>query len=166
MGETGATAAYRALGWARVVDPPPAAGPAVPNLEQHFKKDFEIDEITIDDLQKALQSGQYSSRRLTEKYLSRIHEIDKTGPMLNSIIELNPDALLIADTLDQERKSKGPRGPLHGIPLLVKDSIDTGDRMNTTAGSMAPVGTPPPNHALLLPQFRRAGLVIPVTTHP
>ena len=160
MSATVATAAYPALGSARVVDPPPAAGPAVPNLEQNFKKDFELDEITIDDLQKALQSGQYSSRRLTEKYLSRIHEIDKTGPLLNSIIELNPDALLIADTLDQERKSKGPRGPLHGIPLLIKDNIDTGDRMNTTAGSMALVGSPAPNDAFVAAQLRRAGAVI------
>ena len=137
-----ATAAYPALGAARVADPVPAApGPGVQNLEQNFKKDFELDEITIDDLQKAFQSGQYSSRSLSEKYLARIAEIDKAGPMVNAVIELNPDALQIADALDQERKSKGPRGPLHGIPVLIKDNIDTSDRMNTTAGSLALLGS-------------------------
>ena len=158
---TGATAtlamaAYPAFGSTPVVDPAPAPAPApAPNV-----RDFELDEITIDDLQKAFQSGQYSSRSLTEKYLARIQEIDKTGPMLNSVIELNPDALQIADALDQERTSKGPRGPLHGIPVLIKDNIDTGDRMNTTAGSLALLGGRPANDAFVAAQLRKAGAVI------
>jgi amidase len=158
---TFATAAYPALGAARDADTVPAHGPGVQNLEQNFKKDFELDEITIDDLQKAFQSGQYSSRRLTEKYLARIAEIDKTGPTVNAVIELNPDALQIADALDQERKLKGPRGPLHGIPILIKDNIDTGDRMHTTAGSMALLGSRgAPNDAFVASQLRKAGAVI------
>ena len=158
-----ATAAYPALGAARVADTVPvlAPGPGVQNLEQNFKKDFELDEITIDDLQKAFQSGQYSSRSLTEKYLARIAEIDRAGPMVNAVIELNPDALQIADALDQERGSKGPRGPLHGIPVLIKDNIDTSDRMNTTAGSLALLGSRgAPNDAFVATQLRKAGAVI------
>src|ERR1700675_2787478 len=161
-----ATAAYPALGAARVVGFVAAPGPGVQNvaqnLEQNFKKDFELDEITIDDFQKAFQSGQYSSRSATEKYLARIAEIDKAGPMLNSIIELNPDALQIADALDQERKSKGSqlRSPLHGIPILIKDNIDTGDRMNTTAGSLALLGSRAPRDAFVAAQLRKAGAVI------
>src|ERR1700730_13328054 len=154
-----ASAAYPALGAPRVADPAPAPEPGVQNL-QNFKKDFELDEITIDDLQKAFQSGQYSSRSLTEKYLARIAEIDKSGPTVNSVIELNPDALQIADALDQERKAKGPRGPLHGIPVLIKDNIDTGDRMNTTAGSLALLGSRPPADAFVAAQLRKAGAVI------
>jgi amidase len=125
-----------------------------------FKKDFELDEITIDDLQKALQSGHYSSHSLTEKYLARIQEIDKAGPRVNSVIEINPDALQIADALDRERKAKGTRGPLHGVPILLKDNIDTGDRMNTTAGSLALLGSRPPNDAFVAAQLRGAGAVI------
>jgi amidase len=125
-----------------------------------FKKDFELDEITIDDLQKALQSGHYSSHSLTEKYLARIQEIDKAGPRVNSVIEINPDALQIADALDRERKAKGTRGPLHGVPILLKDNIDTGDRMNTTAGSLALLGSRPPNDAFVAAQLRAAGAVI------
>ena len=152
-----ATAACPALGAARMVDPvsPPAAV-----IDANFKKDFELDEITIDDLQKAFLSGQYSSRSLAEKYLARIQEIDKAGPMVNSVIELNPEALQIADALDLERKAKGPRGPLHGIPVLIKDNIDTGDRMNTTAGSLALLGGRPANDAFVAAQLRNAGAVI------
>jgi len=157
---TFATAAYPAFGAARVADPAPAPGPDVQNVEQNFNRDFELDEITIDDLQKAFQSGQYSSRSLTEKYLARIAEIDKAGPMVNAVIELNPDALQIADALDQERKSKGPRGPLHGIPVLIKDNIDTSDRMNTTAGSLALLGSRPTADAFVAAQLRKAGAVI------
>jgi amidase len=157
-----ATAACPALGSARVAalprspSPAPAPGPAVVD----FKKDFELDEITIDDIQKAFQSGQHSSRSLTEKYLARIQEIDKAGPRVNSVIEVNPDALQIADALDRERKEKSPRGPLHGIPVLIKDNIDTGDRMSTTAGSMALVGSSAPSDAFVAAQLRKAGAVI------
>ena len=153
-----ATAAYPALGAARVVDP--VSPPAAAGTDANFKMDFELDEITIDDLQKAFLSGQYSSRSLAEKYLARIQEIDKAGPMVNSVIELNPGALEIADALDQERKTKGPRGPLHGIPVLIKDNIDTGDRMNTTAGSLALLGGRPANDAFVAAQLRNAGAVI------
>jgi len=153
-----ATAAHPALGAARVVDP--ESPPAAAVIDANFKKDFELDEITIDDVQKAFLSGQYSSRSLAEKYLARIQEIDKAGPMVNSVIELNPEALQIADALDQERKAKGPRGPLHGIPLLIKDNIDTGDRMNTTAGSLALLGSRPANDAFVAAQLRNAGAVI------
>ena len=153
-----ATAAYPALGAARVVDP--ESSPAAAVIDANFKKDFELDEISIDDLQKGFLSGQYSSRSLAEKYLARIQEIDKAGPMVNSVIELNPEALQIADALDQERKAKGPRGPLHGIPVLIKDNIDTGDRMNTTAGSLALLGGRPANDAFVAAQLRNAGAVI------
>ena len=153
-----ATAAHPALGAARVVDP--ESPPVAAVIDANFKKDFELDEITIDDVQKAFLSGQYSSRSLAEKYLARIQEIDKAGPMVNSIIELNPEALQIADALDQERKAKGPRGPLHGIPVLIKDNIDTGDRMNTTAGSLALLGGRPANDAFVAAQLRNAGAVI------
>ena len=104
-----ATAAYPALGSARVVDPLPPPSPTV--TVAVTVRDFELDEITIDDLQKALQSGQYFSRSVTEKYQARIQEIDKAGPMVNSVIELNPEALQIADALDQERKSMDRAGP-------------------------------------------------------
>ena len=155
-----AAAAYPALGSTRVVDPPPSPAPAPAPGVMNFKRDFELDEITIDDVQKAFQSGQYSSRSLTEKYLARIQEIDKAGPMVNAIIELNPDALQIADALDVERRAKGPRGPLHGIPVLIKDNIDTSDRMSTTAGSLALVGSHPPKDAYVAAQLRKAGAVI------
>jgi amidase len=149
-----AAAAYPAHGSTRVVDPTPASAVS------DFKRDFELDEITIDDLQKAFQSGQYSSHSLTEKYLARIQELDKAGPMVNAVIELNPDALQIADALDVERRAKGPRGPLHGIPVLIKDNIDTSDRMSTTAGSLALVGSRPPKDAHVAAQLRKAGAVI------
>jgi amidase len=155
-----ATAAYPALGAARVADTLPAREPAVKNLEQTFKKDFDLDEITIDEVQKAFQSGEYSSHTLTGKYLARIAEIDKAGPMVNAVIELNPDALQIADALDQERKSNGPRGALHGIPMLIKDNIDTSDHMQTTAGSLGLAGSPAPHDAFVAAQLRKAGAVI------
>src|SRR5580704_11522458 len=122
------TPLYPALGAAREVTP---ASPA-PEL-----KPFDLDEITIADLQDGMKSGKFTARSLVEKYSSRIEEIDKNGPAINCVIELNPDALSIADALDQERKAKGPRGPLHGVPVLIKDNIDTADRMMTTAGSLA-----------------------------
>jgi amidase len=100
-------------------------------------KAFELDEVTISQLQEGMKSGQFTAQSLAEKYLSRIDEIDKRGPRVNSVIEVNPDALAIADALDKERKAKGVRGPMHGSPVLIKDNIDTADRMKTTAGSLA-----------------------------
>jgi len=122
--------------------------------------DFELDEVSITDLQRHMQSGRYSAHSLVEKYVSRIHEIDKAGPDLNSIIELNPDAESIAANLDRERKDKGARGPLHGIPILIKDNIDTADRMMTTAGSLALVGSKPSQDAFVVKRLREAGAVI------
>ena len=157
---TAASAVYPALASARVVDPTLAASVAESSRKDDFKKDFELDEITIDGVQAAFQSGQHSYRSLTEKYLARIQEIDKAGPMLNSVIEINPDAPQIAEALDRERNAKGARGPLHGIPILIKDNIDTGDRMNTTAGSLALVASRPARDGFVAAQLRKAGAVI------
>ena len=104
---------------------------------------FELDEITVGELSDGFKSGKYSVRAIAELYISRIKEIDKNGPALNSVIELNPEALSIADELDKELKEKGPRSPLHGIPVLIKDNIDTADKMLTTAGSLALMGSRP-----------------------
>ena len=103
----------------------------------------ELDELTIAELQSGMASGKYTAHSLARKYFDRIDGIDKHGPAINSIIELNPDALSIATDLDKERKANGPRGPLHGIPVLIKDNIDTHDRMTTTAGSLALGGSIP-----------------------
>lgn len=121
---------------------------------------FELDEITISELQDAMKSGRFTSESLVEKYTTRIHEIDKQGPTVNTVIELNPDASAIAEGLDRERKEKGPRGPLHGIPVLIKDNIDTADRMMTTAGSLALVGSKPPKDSFVVQRLRAAGAVI------
>jgi len=123
-------------------------------------KPFELDEITISDLQEGMRSGKFTARSLVEKYSARIQEIDKNGPAVNSILELNPDALSIADSLDEERKAKGPRGPMHGVPVLIKDNIDTADRMMTTAGSLALVGSKPQQDSYVAQKLRSAGAVI------
>jgi amidase len=123
-------------------------------------KPFELDEITISDLQDGMKSGKFTARSLVEKYRERIDEIDKHGPTLNSVIELNPDALSIADELDQERKAKGPRSSLHGVPVLIKDNIDTADKMMTTAGSLALVGSKPSKDSFVAQNLRAAGAVI------
>ena len=102
--------------------------------------EFPFAEATIDDLQARMAAGTLTARELTAAYLARIAEIDQAGPKLNAVIEVNPDALAIADQLDAERKAGHVRGPLHGIPVLIKDNIDTADRMQTTAGSLALVG--------------------------
>ena len=121
---------------------------------------FEFDEITIADLQDAMKSGKHTARSIAEKYLARIDQIDKHGPAINSIIELNPDALAIADALDKERKDKGVRGPLHGVPVLIKDNIDTADKMMTTAGSLALLGSRPSKDSAVAQKLREAGAVI------
>ncbi len=107
-----------------------------------------------------MKSGQLTAHQLTEAYLVRIQEIDKHGPALNSVIEVNPDALAIADALDKERKAKGPWGPMHGIPVLIKDNIDTADRLQTTAGSLALVGSKPAQDSGVAQKLRQAGAVI------
>ncbi len=116
---------------------------------------FELDEATVADLQVGLASGKFTARSLTEKYLARIEEIDRNGPGVNSLIEVNPEALAIAEAVDRERKGKGARGPLHGIPVLIKDNIDTADRMQTTAGSLALMGSRPTRDALCGPKTAR-----------
>jgi len=121
---------------------------------------FDLEELTITDLQQGLQSGKYTSRELVEKYSDRITQIDKKGPGLYSVIEMNPDAERIAVALDRERKEKGPRSPLHGVPILIKDNIDTQDRMMTTAGSLALVGARPQRDAFVAQKLREAGAVI------
>jgi len=121
---------------------------------------FELDERTVDALQEAMANGSLTSRRITELYLARIDAIDRKGPALGSVIETNPDALTIADALDRERKDKGARGPLHGIPVLIKDNIDTADRMMTTAGSLALVGPAPERDAFIVERLRAAGVVL------
>lgn len=126
---------------------------------------FELEELSITDLQAAMTSGRYTSRQLVELYLQRIEDIDREGPALRAIIETNPDALMIADALDTERRRSGPRSPLHGIPVVVKDNIDTGDRMMTTAGSPALEGWFTPEDAFVVERLRAAGAVILAKTN-
>ena len=121
---------------------------------------FELDEMTIAQLQDGMASGRYTSRQLVDLYAGRIAAIDRTGPSLRSVIELNPDAGSIADALDAERKAGKLRGPLHGIPVVIKDNIDTADRMMTTAGSLALEGSSAPRDAFVAERLRVAGAVI------
>ena len=121
---------------------------------------FDLEEATIAGLQQRMQSGQDTARSLVDKYLARIEAVDRSGPALHSVLEVNPDARTIADRLDAERKSRGPRGPLHGIPILIKDNIATADRMMTTAGSLALAGATPPKDAFIVERLREAGAVI------
>ncbi|HEV8394863.1 MAG TPA: amidase [Vicinamibacterales bacterium] len=121
---------------------------------------FALEELTIRDLQEAMASGRYTSRQLVELYSRRIEAIDRSGPALRSISEINPDALRLADELDAERRQRGPRGPLHGIPIVLKDNIDTADRMATTAGSLALEGASAPRDAFVVERLRAAGAVI------
>jgi len=123
-------------------------------------KAFELEEATIAQLQEGMQSGKYTARSLTEIYLARIQQIDWKGPTLKSVLEVNPDALAIADQLDKERREGRVRGPLHGIPVLIKDNIDTADKMNTTAGSFALLGVPVYKDAFLVQKLREAGAII------
>jgi amidase len=136
------------------------AEPPRPNNLRSNVEPFEWQELGIADLQKEMESGKLSARRLSEAYLSRIDSLDRGGPALNSIIEINPDAIDLAVASDKERKAKGARGPLHGIPVVIKDNIDTADRMATTAGSLALVGARPPQDAFLIRRLREAGAVI------
>src|SRR5215472_1344634 len=137
-----AAAAYPALGAAREISRPAASVVAE-------VKPFELDEITITELQEGMNSGKFTARSLVDKYTARINEIDKQGPAVNAVIELDP-----------ERKAKGARGPMHGIPVLIKDNIDTADRMMTTAGSLALVGSKPPKDSFVAQKLRAAGALI------
>jgi amidase len=124
------------------------------------KTTFDVVEASIADLQAAMSSGKITSRELVALYLARIKAIDKAGPKINSVIEVNPDALAIAESLDKERVQSGARGPLHGIPVLIKDNIATADRMQTTAGSIALAGVKPPHDSFVAQKLREAGAVI------
>jgi amidase len=121
---------------------------------------MELREYAIFELQSLMNTGKITSRHLTQLYLERIEAVDKSGPRINSIIETNPDALAIASSLDDERRDGKTRGPLHGIPILIKDNIDTHDRMQTTAGSLALEGHIPPLDAFIVRKLRSAGAVI------
>jgi amidase len=116
-----------------------------------------LEELTVADLQAAMTARQLSARQLSEMYLGRIDALDRNGPRLTAVIEVNPDALAIADALDRERAEGGPRGPLHGIPVLLKDNIDTADQMLTTAGSLALVGSRPRQDATVAARLREVG---------
>ena len=140
----------------------PAAGIAsAPATENRFLiSPFALDEATLADLQSAMASGRMTAHSVTQQYLDRIHALDRTGPTLRSVIEINPDALSIADTLDRERKAGRVRGPLHGIPILVKDNINTTDRMTTTAGSYALARSIPLQDATIAARLRAAGAIL------
>src|SRR5438093_6622169 len=138
-----------------------AAGPAARHRQPPAQAPvFDLDEATFPVLQARMASGKDSARSLAEKYLSRIEAIDRNGPALHAVIEVNPDALGIADQMDSERRQGRVRGPLHGVPVVIKDNVATGDRMLTTAGSLALAGGPAPKDAFLVERLRTAGAVI------
>jgi len=152
-----------AAGSAAAVAAPASARPtrhAKGDAARAWAKAFELDEATVAQLQPAMQAGKVSAVSLAKKYLARIEELDRRGPALRAVIELNPDAIAIARVLDRERKLKGPRGPLHGIPVLIKDNVDTRDRMATSAGSLALAESTPPRDAFIAQKLREAGAVI------
>jgi len=120
----------------------------------------DLEEATIAELAARLGRGEVTSRQLVARYVERVEAIDRAGPTLRSVLECNPDADAIAAQLDDERRAKGPRGPLHGIPVLLKDNIDTGDRMQTTAGSLALLGTPARKDAGVAARLRAAGAIL------
>ncbi len=136
-------------------EPPHDTGANLPSVAP-----FDLDEVSILELQRRMDSGQETARTVAEKYLRRIEEIDGQGPALRSVIEVNPDALAIADALDRERREAGARGPLHGIPILIKDNIDTADQMTTTAGSLALEGSIAERDSFVARKLRDAGAVL------
>jgi amidase len=133
---------------------------AVATAQSPQRAAFTLEEATIADLQERMTSGRETARSLAEQYIARIEAIDRSGPALHSVLEINPEALAIADRLDAERKNGRVRGPLHGIPILLKDNIATADRMMTTAGSVALAGVTPPKDAFLVTRLRDAGALI------
>jgi amidase len=135
----------------------PAEGAEAAQVEV---KPFELDEVSVADLQKQMTHGERSCEQIVAAYLGRIDALDRRGPTLASVIETNPEAIEAARALDAERRSKGPRGPLHGIPVLVKDNVDTADKMTTTAGSLALEGSVPARDAHVAARLREAGAVI------
>jgi len=121
---------------------------------------FDLEEATLAQLAEGMRSGRWSARGLAEQYLARIEALDQRGPALHTMLEPNPDALSIADRMDAERRERGPRGPLHGIPVLIKDNIDTADRMHTSAGSLALATSIAPRDSFVAERLRAAGAVI------
>ena len=144
---------------ATVVRPPTVAAPAGAVPRSIAPAPFELEEVTLAQLQDGLKSGKYTSRRLCQLYLARIEEIDRRG-QLRAVIETNPDALAAADAADAERRAGRVRGALHGIPVLIKDNIATGDKMKTTAGSLALADAPAPGDASVAKRLRDAGAVL------
>ena len=147
-----ATTGLAAASCARPPPPQPAAptGPA----------SFDLEEVSLDQLRQRMESGELTAARAVELYLERIDQVDKNGPAVNSVIELNPDALALAAQLDEERKQGKIRGPLHGAPILIKDNIDTADKMQTTAGSLALEGSIAQRDSGVAERLRGAGAVI------
>jgi amidase len=150
-----------ALSGGRVLGAPPVRPrPASARAGQAAPTAFEFEEATLDDLQGRLAAGSLTSERLTSLYLARIEALNLKGPALHHVIETNPDALAMAAALDAERHDKGPRGPLHGIPVLLKDNVDTADKTTTTAGSLALAGSRPPRDSTVARKLREAGAVL------
>jgi amidase len=138
----------------------PAAAAAAETGEAKAKGPTKYEEITIAEIQAMMQAGTLTSAELVDFYLDRIEALDQSGPTVNSVLEINPQARQIARNRDRERRTTGPRGPLHGVPILLKDNIDTGDRMHTTAGSLALAAAPAPRDATVARRLRQAGAVI------
>jgi amidase len=159
---------YAALLGASAVGGPLAPRPSLPATRRRSRpaRDaFDIEEATVKDLQSAMEAGRVTARELVDLYLERIGGLDQQGPALHSILETNPEAGALAEALDQERKSGNTRGPLHGIPVLLKDNVATADRMTTTAGSLALEGSIPPRDAFLVERLRAAGAVLLAKTN-
>jgi amidase len=135
-------------------------GTESPGASRFSISPFALEETTIADLQAGMAAGTMTARSITQQYIDRIGELDRKGPTLRHVIETNPDALSLADTLDRERKAGKVRGPLHGIPILLKDNIDTADRMTTTAGSLALAGSIPLQDAFIAARLRAAGAIL------
>ena len=155
-----ATAAAATIGTVTTLVPMHTAQAAVPEHDGAQPDAFPYAELSVAELQSRMTKGTLTSRTLTAAYLSRIAAVDRSGPTLNSVIETNPDALTIAAERDAERRAGKVRGPLHGIPVLIKDNIDSADRMQTTAGSLALVGKPAPRDAFIVQRLREAGAVL------
>jgi len=160
LGTSAAAGAGFALGSGACAPADSANGGAPAGSAAFEVPSFELDEVTVTELQAAMASGERTSRSITELYIGRIEALDAQGPELRSIIELNPDALELADELDAERAAGTVRGPLHGIPVAIKDNIDTHDGMTTTAGSLALEGSIPPQDSYLAEKLREAGAII------
>jgi amidase len=131
-----------------------------PQIENGAPSAFELDETTIAQLQQQMRTGALTASSVVEKYLARIDEVDRRGPALRAMLDTNPDALAIAKQLDDERRAGRVRGPLHGIPVVIKGNIDTNDRMATTAGSLALKGVIAPRDAFIVERLRAAGAVV------